>query len=186
MTHRPHRSQNGFTLIELLVAIGLFAIIMTLAAGAYLIMIHATMQAQAISTGIDNLSFALETMTREIRTGTDYSCGTVLGAGDCSAGLSSMTFKNTYGDTVTYRVSGGSIVRTDTPPSGSPVSASITDPSVDVTQLTFYVFGSQPYALGGDTTQARAEIIVAGQIETAGATEPFNVETGATMRKTDL
>ncbi|HVM58918.1 MAG TPA: prepilin-type N-terminal cleavage/methylation domain-containing protein, partial [Candidatus Paceibacterota bacterium] len=67
-----HASSGGYTLVELIVAMGLFAIIMTLSTGAYLIMISVNRHAQAISTGIDNLSFALEDMTRTIRTGTVY------------------------------------------------------------------------------------------------------------------
>ena len=34
-----HEARNGYTLIELVVAVGLFALVMTLASGAYLLMI---------------------------------------------------------------------------------------------------------------------------------------------------
>ena len=67
------RLVSGYTLVELIVAVGLFALVMLLAAGAYLMMIGVNRQAQGIATGIDNLSFALETMTRSIRTGTNYN-----------------------------------------------------------------------------------------------------------------
>ena len=58
---------RGYTLIELMVAVGLFAIVMMLASGAYLVMIGVSRQTQGIATGVDNLAFALETMTRITR-----------------------------------------------------------------------------------------------------------------------
>ena len=71
---------RGYTLIELIVAVGLFSFVMTLVSGAYFLMIGINRQAQSIATGINNLSFALETMSRTIRTGYDYDCG---GASSC-------------------------------------------------------------------------------------------------------
>ncbi|MDE1945523.1 MAG: prepilin-type N-terminal cleavage/methylation domain-containing protein, partial [Patescibacteria group bacterium] len=61
---------RGYTLIELIVAIGLFAVVMTLASGAYLIMIGVNRETEGLATGIDNLSFVLESMTTAMRTGT--------------------------------------------------------------------------------------------------------------------
>ncbi|MFA6969108.1 MAG: prepilin-type N-terminal cleavage/methylation domain-containing protein, partial [Candidatus Paceibacterota bacterium] len=92
-------TSRGYTLIELIIAVGLFALVMLLASGAYIMMIGLSRQAQGIATGINNLSFALETMTRDIRTGTNYNCG---GLGDCSSGASVFSFKNESGVTVSY------------------------------------------------------------------------------------
>ena len=76
-TRNEHRKiSKGFSLVELIVAVGLFDIVMSLATGAYLIMISVNRQAQGLATGIDNLSFALESMARTIRTGTNYQCTT--------------------------------------------------------------------------------------------------------------
>src|SRR3989344_4209674 len=66
-------THGGYTLIELVVAVGVFALIMTLASGAYLIMIGVNRQAQSTATGIHNLSFVLESLTRTARTGTAYN-----------------------------------------------------------------------------------------------------------------
>ena len=60
---------RGYTLIELIVAVGLFALVMTLVSGAYLVMISVTQAGSRYGDWSDNLSFALETMTRTIRTG---------------------------------------------------------------------------------------------------------------------
>lgn len=179
--HHRFRAHRGYTLIELIVAVGLFALVMTLAAGAYLMMISINRQAQAQATGINNLSFALESMTRDIRTGTQYSCGSVSGQGDCSQG-SSFTFQDESGDWITYSLSGGSIIRRD---STTGQTSPLTDPSASVSALTFTVVGT---ARGpANTDQARTTMVVSGSVSAGpGKTLPFTVETGATMRGTDL
>lgn len=177
---------RGYTLIELIVAMGLFAFVMTLSSGAYLLMIGLNRQAQGIATGIDNLSFAIETMARDIRTGSAYSCAS---SGDCSFGGNSFTFIPSGGGTaVTYSCLGssgscslaapGAIQKT----AGSVVST-LTDPTVNVSSLTFYATGTAP----GDTQQPHVTIIVSGTVSYgAGKSELFTIETGATMRGSDL
>ena len=170
---------RGYTLVELIVAIGLFALIMLLASGAYLMMIALTRQAQGVATGLDNLSFALETMTRSIRTGTAYSCGASLGAGDCSGGGNSFTFKNKDNATITYSLSSPSIVQTT-----SGIARTLTDPSVSISALTFYVTGTA----SSDSQQPRVMMVISGTVS-SGSSKPsqsFIVETGATMRGTDI
>ena len=130
----PMNRHRGYTLVELIVAVGLFAFIMMLASGAYFMMISFNRQAQSIATGIDNLSFALEAMTRNIRTGTLYDCA---GLGDCN-GESSFSFKDANGVTTSYSLAGSAIQKTV----GS-VSSVLTDPSVAVSSLMFYAFGTK-------------------------------------------
>lgn len=161
----------GYTLVELIVAVGLFAFVMLLASGAYLIVIGANRQTQGIATGIDNLAFALETMTRTIRTGKDYSCNS---AGDCSAGGTSFSVTDINDISQTYTLTNGAITQNGVP---------LTDASVNVSSLTFYAIGTAP----GDTYQPHVTIVAAGSVSyAAGKTESFTVQTGATMRTSDL
>ena len=170
--------KGGYTLIELIVAIGLFAIVITLVTGAYLMMIGIMRQAQATATGIDNLSFALEAMTRTIRTGVDYSCN---GGQDCLGGGGTFSILDlSSGSTVTYTTSGGAITKNDLP---------ITDSSVvNITSLLFYVSGTQPLSSFGDTNQPHVTIVISGTVSPGPGKPPltFSVETGATMRGPDL
>lgn len=169
--------KKGYTLIELMVAVGLFALIMLLASGAYLMMISLTRHSQGIATGINNLSFALETMTRNIRTGTAYDCGA---ATDCVA--SSFSFKNASGVTVSYSLAGdGSIQETL---GGS--TRILTDPFVNISSLTFYTIGTKKLSQG-DLIQPHVTMVVSGTVTyAAGKTESFTIQTGATMRGSDL
>lgn len=182
-TRTRMRMARGFTLIELMVAVSLFALVAMLAAGAYLVMLDVEQQAQANATGIDNLTFALSSMTRTIRTGTGYNCGSASG-GDCSSG-SMLYLTDQSGEQVIYFLwkPTGIVYEAINGAVGTP----LTDSSVDVTNLTFVVNGSQPYSNGHDTTQPYVFITMSGTTSAGpGKTIPFTVQTSAVMRGTDL
>jgi prepilin-type N-terminal cleavage/methylation domain-containing protein len=69
-------SQQGFTLIEMIVAIALFIVVATVAMGALLKIVDLNKKSQGMKSVITNMNFALESMTRELRVGTDYTCVT--------------------------------------------------------------------------------------------------------------
>lgn len=72
---RTHK-QLGFTLIEMIVSLAVFAGVITIAVGALLVLVATSNQLQQDQNIMVNLSFALDSMTREIRTGTNYYCET--------------------------------------------------------------------------------------------------------------
>lgn len=122
--------KHGFTLIEIMVSLAIFAIVVVVATGALLSTIDATKKAQATQTVLTNLNLALEGMTREIRTGSDY---VVSASGDI------ITFKEKgVLAEISYRFepasSGnkGKIVKTE-----SAVSENITASEVDIQNLKF-------------------------------------------------
>ena len=174
-TTRTARAR-GYTLIELVVAVGLFALVMTLASGAYLLMIDLGRQTQGVATGINSLSFALETMTRSIRTGTNYNCGDF--GGDCADGDTRFFFTDASGIDISYDQEGSGIVKDDTIP--------LTDPSVTIESLTFYVTGTGTVATG-DYLQPHVTIVVSGTVSSGPrrTPQPFAIETGAALRGID-
>ncbi|MHB8860703.1 MAG: PilW family protein [Minisyncoccota bacterium] len=175
------KNNRGYTLIELMVAVGLFAVIMLLASGAYLMMVGLNRQAQGVATGIDNLSFALETMARGIRTGSGYTCpgGTSGCVIDASKG--SFSFKNADGKLASYTLVGSHVQQTV-----GGVPSALTEPSVTITSLFFYVVGTKP--VSGDQQQARVTMILSGTVSSSANKTPqsFTIETGATMRQSDI
>ncbi|MFT5832137.1 MAG: prepilin-type N-terminal cleavage/methylation domain-containing protein [Candidatus Paceibacteria bacterium] len=66
--------KSGFTLIEIIVSLALFSVVVTIAVGALLILIASNRQLQDEQSVLSNLSFAVDSMTREIRTGANYFC----------------------------------------------------------------------------------------------------------------
>jgi prepilin-type N-terminal cleavage/methylation domain-containing protein len=174
----PHamNKRHGYTLIELMVAVGLFALIMTLASGAYLVMIGINRQTQNITAGINDLSFALEVMMRNIRTGTDYKCD----GGDCGGGNNLLFTKDEK--TISYSLL-ESAIQVDVDGVTSPLTDKL---SVEVTSLMFYVSGTDKPPV--DYNQPHVTVTVSGTISTGPGKprESFTVETGATMRGIDL
>lgn len=68
------KNQRGFTLIEMIVSLGIFSMIITVAVGALLVLIAGNQKLQNEQAVMSNLAFALDSMTREIRTGYNYYC----------------------------------------------------------------------------------------------------------------
>lgn len=87
--HRFSSSQlqtAGFTLVEMIVSLALFTVVVTISVGSLLVLITANSQLQDEQNILANLSFSLDSMTREIRTGTNFFCGS---AGGRNANVSS-------------------------------------------------------------------------------------------------
>lgn len=68
------QKERGFTLIEMIVSLGVFSIVITIAVGALLVIISTNKQLQAEQSVMSNLAFAMDSMTREMRTGYSYYC----------------------------------------------------------------------------------------------------------------
>lgn len=76
-----HTEKAGFSLIEMIVSLGIFSVIVTTAVGALLVLISTNQKLQGEQSVMTNLSFALDSMTREIRTGYNYYCDSSYSAG---------------------------------------------------------------------------------------------------------
>ncbi len=66
--------ERGFTLVEMIVALAIFSIVSVVALGALVKIVSANKKAQSLQSSISNLSFALDAMSRELRTGKNYHC----------------------------------------------------------------------------------------------------------------
>lgn len=73
--HRIRLSdKKGFTLVEMIVALGIFAVVALVAVGALGRIVDANRKSQSLKSAINNLNFALESISREVRVGTAYNC----------------------------------------------------------------------------------------------------------------
>lgn len=75
------RSKNGFTLIEIMVSVAIFTIIITSGIGALVTMTQTYSKAQKNKQVHQGLNYALETITREVRLGTNYQGNSSFGEG---------------------------------------------------------------------------------------------------------
>ena len=202
---------KGFTLIELLVSVAIFTIVMVIGLGALLSMSAADRKAQSLQSVINNLNFALDSMSRSIRTGTNYECitnqGTQLPIAGCQAGVlctsvpapndctvgsgggTSLAFLDVTPRVVVYRFNAsctanntGCIERSL---DGGNTFTAFTAPEVVITAMTFYVLGSE-LGSAGDTLQPEVIVTLHGYVQvTETQKTAFDVQTSITERLYD-
>lgn len=85
------KKNQGFTLIEMIVSLGIFSVVVTMTVGALLVLISGNQQLQGEQNAMTNLAFAVDSMTREIRTGSNYVC---VGQANYNAGGALAIFKD--------------------------------------------------------------------------------------------
>lgn len=68
------KNKSGFTLLEMIVAVGVFAALASLSIGSLLMLTGAQKKAASLQSVQDNLRFALEAMSKDIRFGDQYYC----------------------------------------------------------------------------------------------------------------
>jgi len=177
----PAKTGRGFTLIEMTVSLGLFAVVVMIGMGAFFAISDSNSKVQSMRLALDNLNLALESMSRDIRTGTAYHCDyaalPITARNDCPTGASSFSFLSQDGDQVVYQLNGSTIERSTT---GGAIFTPLTAPDINVDYLTFYVLGSE-YVAPYEFEQPVVVITVGG---TAGTKIPsrFNIQTTVVQR----
>ncbi|MAG12317.1 hypothetical protein CL630_00710 [bacterium] len=179
-------TKRGFTLIEMIIAVSLFVVVMVISMGALLSMIDANRKAQALRTVMDNLNFAVENVTREMRVGFDYHCGTFGDFDDprdCPLGGDTIiAFKDSEGELLIFKFEDGRIKKSENE-GESFLSITAPEITIDMNDSRFFVLGSQ----SGDMLQPKVLMVVRG---TAGLTDKvqttFNLQTTASQRLLDI
>ena len=191
--------KRGFSLIELMVSLTIFSIVMTLSISTLLVLIDANAKAQALSSSMTNLSFAIDSMTRNIRTGKDFRCvsgssleSTLVGSNqDCLSGSTGIAFTPGFEDTwrMAYRLNGTVIEQWIDKPSIQdewvPITSTEQPSAVNVSNLEFMVNGSAT-AGSNDVVQPRISLLVVGSVSNGLETPTvFKVQSNVTQRVLD-
>lgn len=197
------RKSSGFTLVELIVSVGLFALVMLIATGAYFTLIALDRRARATNQVVSSLSFAVDTMMRGIRTGTNYQC----------AGGSSSGGNNAVGDCTSFSYTD---INVSDPNTGVPPAtvvyikkanqtigrcentignvtctdanaSSLTDSGITIQKLAFYVRGVGNGSAPTWAQQPHVTFIISGLMSagSGGKTVLFTIQQGATQRLID-
>jgi prepilin-type N-terminal cleavage/methylation domain-containing protein len=176
--------KKGFTLVELLVSISIFAVVMVVSMGSILLILNSNRKSEAIRSVLDNLGSTMDDMTRSMRFGTNYHCGssgTLTLPQNCLAGDTSVTILDSSGTQITYKLSNGRIARTI-----GGTDYYLTSPDTNVQTLTFFVFGAPPYSTP-DLSQPEIIIVVKGVAGVNTTSQaPFSLETAVSQRKLDF
>ncbi len=183
MTPQDSKLNKGFTLIELIVATTVFIAVMTISMGAIYSVFNSNAKSKNIKTALSNLNLALESMSREIRFGSVYHCGssgTLTQPQDCPSGNSYFTFLSSTGSQITYNRNTTNQSIEKIVGSASPVR--VTGSEIVIQSLTFYTLGSSQ----ADTRQPKTVIVVRGTVGTAGkAVTSFALQTLVSQRVID-
>lgn len=189
---------SGFTLVELMVATTLFTIVMLMGVGSLILSSNSAKSSQKLRIAVDNVNFAMESMTRELRMGTNYYCGSDMNPSanrDCSFSGEAghiITFKpQQIGSAPTRvgyfrdeRIING--VRTGTYTlkrceETSNNCADIVSSDVNVQTLDFYVTGS----MLDDKIQPSVNILMSGVVKIKGVLTPFTLQSVASQRSSE-
>jgi hypothetical protein len=170
------------------VSLGLFSVVMLVVLAAYINLISLDRQARASNQLSSSLSFAVEAMTRAVRTGTGYACNANTSVPNCAAGGNSISFTDSEGVYTRYGIvahaNGNNSIGYCT---GSCTSLTpLTDQNINIQTMTFYVQG-----VGTDPSnrniQPHATISISGTMLTEkGRTSSFSIQTGATQRLIEI
>lgn len=197
------RQCYGFTLVEMLVSLALFTTIATMSVGTLLVLINGNTKVVGEQVTVTSLSFALDSMTREIRTGSEYYCGTVAAVtggsvtGSSTAvsgcglnGAAGLSFREA-GESITGGASNSRIAyyfqneRLWRKVGTQPAQEILTN-DVRIIDGRFFVIGVDPLSAGTNITQPSVTIIVDAQASTTDATKTFTLQTTVTQRALDL
>lgn len=189
-----NKKEEGFTLVELLVALTLFTFIVIAAVSSLYAVNNASRKVNAMRGVLDNLNFAMESMSRTIRTSSNIICdGTgapVGGTHNCpfpsGTPASRLSMESTLGgeSEVEYRLNTTThqIEKRVDEGSGYGNWISITSPEIYVQSLKFYVSGADVY----DSAQPSVIIMTQGiATATTGDTTPFALHTFISQRATE-
>ena len=190
-------TNQGFSLVELLVSLSLFTIVLTMAVGSLLVLVDANARAQNMQQVMTNLSFALDSIAREVRTGGGLYCSSSdidpdldsATTNDCTSGTyisvveggESLT-SGASSPRVTFRYNAGEL-SVERRVADGPWYA-ITSANVTITDMFFYVADS---TVDGDDQQANVTIYIAGYAGSLPTVDTaFEVETTVAKRILDI
>ena len=178
--HDSENKSSGFTLIEMVMSVAVFTVVALIAAGALLAVADANRKAQAFKSVVNNLHFALESVTRNFRTGSAYSVlGFPSATQECGSEYrSGISFTSQDGTAVSYFLNGAQIVRRV----GGGNAVGVTAPEVQVSRFCFLLQGEE----AGDGIQPHALLRVGGVMRGGQKLESrFDVQTFMTQRLLD-
>lgn len=175
-------NNRGFTLIELITALSIFTIIMTISLGSIIGVFDANRKSRSLKAVMNNLNLALESMSKEMRYGKNYHCGS---SGDpatpqnCPAGDNNfISFLSSDGVQISYRFNDATIEKQV----GNGPYIRVIAPEVVIDSWTFYTLGA------GTTNLLQPKVIIKiqGHSGTIKGRSDFTLQTLVSQRELDI
>ncbi len=181
MNLKKQKNNNGFTLIEMLVSVALFTIVLTIAIGAILTIIDANRKSQTLTLVMNNLNFAMESMTRSIKTANPSNTGDDRIRVD--GGNTKLTLTDQEGRRIIYEFDEDAEKITKEVDSGTEVP--IVSDDVVIEDAKFYL--SSSYESSGYNKQPRIHILIYGYVQITEKTRSdFSIQTTISPRQLNI
>ena len=189
--------KRGYTIIETMIAITLFLVVVVSGTGAILNANLLSQKSRSMRSILDNLSFIMDDMSKNLRTGYNYQCfdstqsllPSTLGAPRSCASGWALAFEEaegnpaSYADQWVYYVSGAGKLYKSTDGASTFVQLSADEIVIDSIS-PFVVAGAEPPP--GDTLQPFVTIRLVGHITIKNTTTPFSIQTSVSQRLIDV
>lgn len=187
------KNKNGYTIIETMIAISLFIIIVMAGMGALLNANLVHQKSKNMRSILDNLSFIMEDMSKNLRTGYDYECIDDGGTGGSGPDCWGIEFEQQDGDPANPNDQWGYYIGTLNGTLGIYKSvdggATLVKLNPDEVAITgvpfsFSVLGAEPPP--GDSQQPFVTIKLIGKITYKNIETPFSLQTSVSQRVIDI
>ncbi len=181
--------KKGYTIIETMIAISLFLVVIMIGMGALLNANLLHIKSQDMRSIIDNLSFIMEDMSNNLRTGYDYHCidddnVTAINPHSCANG-GGISFKSTLGDQWVYAIYPDGSIQKSVSGGATGTFTVLTLPEVKISSVSgFSVVGAEPPP--GNTQQPFVTIRLVGTITYKDIITPFSLQTSISQRLVDI
>lgn len=189
------KNKNGYTIIETMIAISLFIIIVMAGMGALLNANLLHNKSKDMRSIMDNLSFVVEDMSRNLRIGFNYYCippsgeildytGITRSCPDPASAGGGISFKSGYdGSQWVYYGNDNKIFRKI----GNNEPIQLTPNEIEIEDVSFIVTGAEPPS-SGDNQQPFVTIKLSGEITMPGKNvkSPFSLQTAVSQRLIDI
>ena len=180
--HKKLDKQNGYTIIETMIAVSIFLVVIMVGMSALLNADLIHKKSGDMRSIMDNLSFVMEDISRNLRTGYSYHCiddGNLnaIEPRSCLSG-NGISFKSDAGDRIKYII-------------GSDIQKSMAGGSyVELTSPEIVIDPSSHFTVVGaelsDTLQPFVTIKLVGKITYRSIETPFSLQTSVSQRSLDV
>ncbi len=177
-------------MIEVMIATALFTVIVVISIGAVLSVAANHKRVQGMRVIVDNLSFIMEDMARNVRLGNTFHCDNsspLNVAVSCPSGLTKLVFEGVNGDPavdadqIIYLISQTNNQVLKSKDGGTTYSnlTEVGEVTMDLLRSGFIVTGAE----SGDNTATRVIIRLSGVIHFGGIDSPFDLQTTVSPRQ---
>ena len=181
--------QNGFTIIETMIAVSLFLIVVVIGIGSLLNTTSLNRKSQDMRSIMDNLSFIMEDMSKNLRTGYDYHCSNSLSnlstPLSCASGGGIISFKSSSdGSQWVYEILSDGTLQKSISGGAAGTFVTLTPPEIKISPTSsFSVTGAE----AGDNLQPFVTIKLIGTITSENnVVTPFSLQTSISQRLIDI